>query len=42
VTGTFGGVTPVRSIDGRRMAQPLPGPVTGCIAANYMKLVDIS
>jgi len=38
VTGTFGGVTPVRSIDGRRMAQPLPGPVTGCIAANYMKL----
>ena len=28
VTGTFGGVTPVRSVDGRALPGGLPGPVT--------------
>jgi branched-chain amino acid aminotransferase len=28
VTGTFGGLTPVREIDGRRLKAGLPGPVT--------------
>ena len=28
VTGTFGGLTPVREIDGRGLSSPLPGPVT--------------
>ncbi len=28
VTGTFGGLTPVREIDGRRMQNVLPGPLT--------------
>ena len=28
VTGTFAGVTPVREIDGRRIGESLPGPVT--------------
>jgi branched-chain amino acid aminotransferase len=28
VTGTFGGITPVRSIDGRTLPASIPGPVT--------------
>ena len=36
VTGTFGGVTPVRAVDGR--AFPVPGPVTGRIRALYAVL----
>ena len=28
VTGTFGGITPVREIDGRTLAAALPGPIT--------------
>ena len=28
VTGTFGGVTPVRSVDGRGIGSAVPGPVT--------------
>lgn len=28
VTGTFGGITPVRSIDGRTLPSSVPGPVT--------------
>ncbi len=35
VTGTFGGVTPVRSVDGRDLASPLPGPVTARLIAAY-------
>jgi branched-chain amino acid aminotransferase len=35
VTGTFGGITPVRSVDGRPLAAPLPGPVTGRLIAAY-------
>jgi branched-chain amino acid aminotransferase len=35
VTGTFGGLTPVREIDGHRLVEPLPGPVTSRLRALY-------
>lgn len=35
VTGTFGGVTPVHSIDGRAPASALPGPVTRRLSRLY-------
>lgn len=35
VTGTFGGLTPVRSIDGRDLPRALPGPVTARLRALY-------
>jgi branched-chain amino acid aminotransferase len=38
VTGTFGGLTPVREIDGRRLSATLPGPVTGRLRALYESL----
>lgn len=38
VTGTFGGVTPVRAIDGRRLDGSLPGPVTARLRALYAAL----
>ena len=37
VTGTFGGVTPVRSLDGRAMIAGVPGPVTRRIAELYAR-----
>ena len=40
VTGTFGGLTPVRSLDGRDYAGPLPGPVTARLRAAYESLKD--
>lgn len=40
VTGTFGGLTPVREIDGRRLAAPLPGPVTARLRGLYAALKD--
>ncbi len=40
VTGTFGGVTPVREIDGRRLPTGLPGPVTARLRELYAKLKD--
>jgi branched-chain amino acid aminotransferase len=40
VTGTFGGLTPVRAIDGQRMPTGLPGPVTGRLRALYEALKD--
>jgi branched-chain amino acid aminotransferase len=40
VTGTFGGLTPVRQIDGRRMGEPLPGPVTRRLRSAYEALKD--
>jgi branched-chain amino acid aminotransferase len=39
VTGTFGGVTPVRSIDGRALPGGLPGPVTARLTELYQALV---
>jgi branched-chain amino acid aminotransferase len=40
VTGTFGGVTPVRSIDGRVLAATLPGPITLRLRELYTALKD--
>jgi branched-chain amino acid aminotransferase len=40
VTGTFGGLTPVREIDGRQLAATLPGPVTQRLRALYESLKD--
>ncbi len=40
VTGTFGGLTPVRSIDGRALPAPLPGPVTTRLIDLYEGLKD--
>lgn len=40
VTGTFGGLTPVRSIDGHALAEALPGPVTVRLRAAYEALKD--
>ena len=35
VTGTFGGITPVREIDGHRLPAALPGPLTTRLRALY-------
>jgi branched-chain amino acid aminotransferase len=40
VTGTFGGLTPVRSIDGHELAEALPGPMTQALRALYEQLKD--
>lgn len=40
VTGTFGGVTPVREIDGRTLPATLPGPVTARLRGLYEALKD--
>ena len=40
VTGTFGGLTPVRAIDGRTLPRALPGPVTTLLRAHYEALKD--
>ena len=40
VTGTFGGITPVRSVDGRPLAEPLPGQVTARLIAAYTARKD--
>ncbi|WP_293906767.1 aminotransferase class IV [Phenylobacterium sp.] len=40
VTGTFGGLTPVRSIDGHALAETLPGPMTVRLRAAYAALKD--
>ncbi len=41
VTGTFGGLTPVRSIDGRALPAALPGPVTTRLRGLYEALKDL-
>lgn len=41
VTGTFGGLTPVRSIDGRPLPAALPGPVTARLRRLYEELKDV-
>ena len=40
VTGTFGGLTPVRSIDGHALTEALPGPMTVRLRAAYAALKD--
>jgi branched-chain amino acid aminotransferase len=40
VTGTFGGLTPVREIDGQRLTASLPGPVTQQLRRLYELLKD--
>lgn len=40
VTGTFGGLTPVREIDGRALPHTLPGPRTAQLRALYEALKD--
>ena len=40
VTGTFGGITPVREIDGRVLPETLPGPVTTRLRLAYEGLKD--
>jgi branched-chain amino acid aminotransferase len=40
VTGTFGGITPVRELDGCLFRAPLPGPVTRRLRAYYQTLKD--
>lgn len=40
VTGTFGGLTPVRSIDGRELPAARPGPVTHKLRSAYEALKD--
>lgn len=40
VTGTFGGLTPVREIDGHALPARLPGPLTARLRALYEALKD--
>ncbi len=40
VTGTFGGLTPIRAIDGRPLPAALPGPVTARLRGLYDALKD--
>ncbi len=40
VTGTFGGLTPVRQIDGQVLRDSLPGPVTARLRGLYEALKD--
>jgi branched-chain amino acid aminotransferase len=40
VTGTFGGLTPVRAIDGHGLPTALPGPVTARLRGLYEALKD--
>jgi branched-chain amino acid aminotransferase len=39
VTGTFGGITPVRQVDGRTIGGQLPGVVTGRLSVLYDRLL---
>jgi branched-chain amino acid aminotransferase len=40
VTGTFGGVTPVVGVDGRRIGGGVPGPVAARLGALYRDRID--
>lgn len=40
MTGTFGGLTPVRGIDGRTLPAALPGPLTARLRGLYARLKD--
>jgi branched-chain amino acid aminotransferase len=41
VTGTFGGLTPVREVDGHVLPDALPGPMTARLRALYEDLKDL-
>jgi branched-chain amino acid aminotransferase len=41
VTGTFGGLTPVREIDGHKLPEKLPSPITQKLRALYEQLKDV-
>lgn len=40
VTGTFGGLTPVAMVDGRKIGERLPGPMTARLSRIYAQLKD--
>jgi branched-chain amino acid aminotransferase len=40
VTGTFGGLTPVREVDGHKLRRDLPGPITQQLRGLYEALKD--
>jgi branched-chain amino acid aminotransferase len=40
VTGTFGGLTPVREVDGQTLPEALPGPITMRLRSLYEALKD--
>ena len=40
MTGTFGGITPVRAIDGHAFAGALPGRLTQHLRTLYQQLKD--
>lgn len=40
VTGTFGGLTPVTVVDGRKIGSHVPGPVTARLSALYANLKE--
>jgi branched-chain amino acid aminotransferase len=40
VTGTFGGLTPVVSVDGRAIGDGLPGPMTARLRDLYDRRVE--
>ena len=40
VTGTFAGVIPVRSIDGRNIGKDLPGKITSRLRVEYLNLIE--
>ncbi|HEY1962565.1 MAG TPA: aminotransferase class IV [Rhizomicrobium sp.] len=41
VTGTFGGITPVREIDGRKLRGGMPGAMTARLRKLYAQLKDV-
>ena len=40
VTGTFGGLTPVHTVDGRRIGDGVPGPMTVRLLGLYEARID--
>ncbi len=40
VNGTFGGLTPVADVDGRRLGERLPGPVTERLLGLYPREME--
>lgn len=39
LTGSFGGLTPVAEVDGRRIGAPVPGPMTQRLGGQYRELI---